>query len=301
MFYRLKNPEASIKFYSFSKKHPEQTEKWIIAINRLGDGKKMWQPTLSARICSEHFLGNQKSFDPDSPSFVPTIFPTNHRKQLCDQDLARYERRTQRHIRIKETTEALNSEQSTHSEQIVKSDEVLRLEEASIVEGEVREDCLVFPNTQSKTIHHVMREENEKPNFLESPLKISMEYATQTPKSWQEKEETSKKRKLSRETKKVAKTNQKTQTEQVKLVSKTTMTQESVLHNEVLMLSNYSERQYRAFCGIPRRMFRLLLSKCERQCKTSRSLSISDKINIVLIKLKLNLSYDVIGGLFNVR
>lgn len=301
-------------FYSFAKQNPMQTRQWIVAVNRLDKDKKLWQPSSNSRICSEHFFGNQKSLDPDSPSFVPTIFPTNHQKQASDVDLARFQRRQRRLILKKEKSltedsnsedsnleevslmEDLNSKRAEQLEEIVNLKEVL--EETLLHERNIPEHLSTL-SVQSEPSNPPIQDESQNICLLESPLQIALGYGTQTPRCWQEKEG-SKKRKLSKEYKVKSMRNKITQTNNVKVESKTTMTQESVLRKEVLMLSSYSERQYRAFCGVPRNMLQLLIAKCDSQLNTSRSLSNCDQINVVLIKLKLNLSYDVLGGMFNV-
>ncbi|KAL1446257.1 hypothetical protein MTO96_044638, partial [Rhipicephalus appendiculatus] len=35
-----------------------------------------WEPTKNSRICSQHFINGEKSNDPRSPAYVPTIFPS---------------------------------------------------------------------------------------------------------------------------------------------------------------------------------------------------------------------------------
>ncbi|XP_033229579.1 uncharacterized protein LOC117181117 [Belonocnema kinseyi] len=53
-----------------------------------------WIPENKSRICSKHFIGNEKSNDPRSPSYNPTIFPPAYKK-LCvnsEQALNRYRR-----------------------------------------------------------------------------------------------------------------------------------------------------------------------------------------------------------------
>jgi len=72
-------------------------------------------PTKNSVICSAHFVGNRKSLDPRSPSYIPTIFPKLNKKKLNDplQQSARYER-------------AINRETLGIEKQSNNTDEVLR-------------------------------------------------------------------------------------------------------------------------------------------------------------------------------
>jgi hypothetical protein len=76
------------QFYRFPKIawKLEQKNKWIEAIKRVN--KYGWEPGLSSRVCSRHFIGNQKSDHPLSPNFIPTIFPTDEPKQSTSADCA---------------------------------------------------------------------------------------------------------------------------------------------------------------------------------------------------------------------
>jgi len=51
-------------------------------------------PKSHNRICSTHFVGNKKSNDPQSPSYVPSIFPKAYKITKCNhkQQLERYNR-----------------------------------------------------------------------------------------------------------------------------------------------------------------------------------------------------------------
>ncbi|XP_041847555.1 uncharacterized protein LOC121643965 isoform X1 [Melanotaenia boesemani] len=60
--------KPGISFYRIPK-NPERRRQWIAAINR-----KSWEPTALSRLCSEHFLNGQKSDNPLSPNYVPTVF-----------------------------------------------------------------------------------------------------------------------------------------------------------------------------------------------------------------------------------
>ena len=52
-------------------KYPKLRKAWINAIPR-----KDWDPNApSVRVCSDHFVGNKKSVQPDTPGYVPSIWP----------------------------------------------------------------------------------------------------------------------------------------------------------------------------------------------------------------------------------
>lgn len=44
-------------------------------------------PNKNSVICSAHFVGNRRSHDPKSPSYIPTIFPKVHGKDLKNHQL----------------------------------------------------------------------------------------------------------------------------------------------------------------------------------------------------------------------
>lgn len=46
----------------------------------------MWSPQKRTLICCAHFIGNKRSHDPKSPSYVPSIFPSIYKKKVSNQD-----------------------------------------------------------------------------------------------------------------------------------------------------------------------------------------------------------------------
>ena len=79
---------AGISFYRFPE-HKERREKWIAAI-----GRKDWVPGEYTWICSQHFISGEKSNDPTSPDYVPSIFKhtSNEARTKAVNDLERYDR-----------------------------------------------------------------------------------------------------------------------------------------------------------------------------------------------------------------
>ena len=84
---------GNVSFHRFPIRDPEQRELWIKAVNRINPDKTPWKPTKYDRICSVHFTDGKPNIAPTHPSYVPSIFPTNHRKPKKKDDYSRHERR----------------------------------------------------------------------------------------------------------------------------------------------------------------------------------------------------------------
>ncbi|KAH6925619.1 hypothetical protein HPB50_008000 [Hyalomma asiaticum] len=52
----------------------------------------IWRPGPSARICSRHFVGNEKSNIEKHPAYNPSIFPSHYRYTPPTHAVDRYER-----------------------------------------------------------------------------------------------------------------------------------------------------------------------------------------------------------------
>ena len=102
--------KQGVKFHKFPQ-NQERRKQWIIKVNRLQPDGTLWTPQLSySRLCSEHFVGGKKSNDPNSPSHIPTIFPTRHVRSKTD--LARQERCKRREVEAAERRETILTEES---------------------------------------------------------------------------------------------------------------------------------------------------------------------------------------------
>ncbi|XP_037515634.1 uncharacterized protein LOC119392748 [Rhipicephalus sanguineus] len=67
-----------IKFYGFPWRpyETERRERWIRAVRRASPDGGLWQPVKNqTRICSAHFVGNERSSVAQHPAYIPTIFP----------------------------------------------------------------------------------------------------------------------------------------------------------------------------------------------------------------------------------
>ena len=78
-----------IHWYKFPLE-PETRARWISAIRH-----EHWEPTQNTWICSEHFISGEKSSDPLSPDYVPSVFQhlSSPQKRKLEESLSRYERR----------------------------------------------------------------------------------------------------------------------------------------------------------------------------------------------------------------
>ncbi|XP_050066075.1 uncharacterized protein LOC126555161 [Aphis gossypii] len=87
---------SNVKFFRFPNRSYEKElkNKWIQAINRLDDNGKLWQPINSSLICGDHFVNNKPSKHPQSPAYIPSIFPKAYKKKTQNnkQSEARYKR-----------------------------------------------------------------------------------------------------------------------------------------------------------------------------------------------------------------
>ncbi|KAF0732490.1 THAP-type domain-containing protein, partial [Aphis craccivora] len=62
------------------------------------DNDKLWCPKPQSVVCSEHFVGNKRSKDPNSPSYIPSLFPDIYKRKPVnnEQQSNRYNRKIKR-------------------------------------------------------------------------------------------------------------------------------------------------------------------------------------------------------------
>ena len=79
---------CEVQVYRFPK-DCERKRRWIAAVNR-----KAWKLGAFSWLCSDHFVNGEKSNDPTSPTYVPSLFAyvASPLKRKAQRDLARYQR-----------------------------------------------------------------------------------------------------------------------------------------------------------------------------------------------------------------
>ena len=64
--------DSTIKFYRFTV-DSDRRRQWVAFVSRRNEDGSPWQPKDGDRICSDHFILNQKSDIPTNPDYVPSI------------------------------------------------------------------------------------------------------------------------------------------------------------------------------------------------------------------------------------
>ncbi len=100
--------DSTLKFYRFPQ-DAERKPRWVAAINR-----KDWQPGESSRVCSAHFMSGEKSNNPLSPDYVPTLFSftASPVKKRLVRNAARFDRGQHTNKIRLENTSRLDAAQS---------------------------------------------------------------------------------------------------------------------------------------------------------------------------------------------
>ena len=84
-------------FHVVRKQYPLQGQAWVTAIARINPDGTPWTPSPYTLICGQHFIQGKPSNIADSPDYIPTIFPTGHRREATANDVDRLERVRRNH------------------------------------------------------------------------------------------------------------------------------------------------------------------------------------------------------------
>ncbi|KAJ8674935.1 hypothetical protein QAD02_010721 [Eretmocerus hayati] len=94
---------SNYRFFSFPKhrKYAAQRAQWIEIVIKVNKSHPKWEPSRNHVICQSHFVGENKSRDPSSPAYLPSIFAgvTLSQIKLKHAALKRYERLAERRFK----------------------------------------------------------------------------------------------------------------------------------------------------------------------------------------------------------
>ncbi|KAJ8664905.1 hypothetical protein QAD02_006567 [Eretmocerus hayati] len=94
---------SNYRFYSFPKhrKYAAQRAQWIEIVIKVNKSHPKWEPSRNHVICQLHFVGENKSRDPSSPAYLPSISAgvTLSQINLEHAALKRYERLAERRFK----------------------------------------------------------------------------------------------------------------------------------------------------------------------------------------------------------
>ncbi|CAN7981578.1 unnamed protein product [Ixodes pacificus] len=86
------------RFYSFPSK-PYEVERraaWVRLVRRCNADGTTWEPTANSKICSKHFIGNEKRNEVAHPAYNPSIFPSAYMKRVVLGIAERHDRKLKR-------------------------------------------------------------------------------------------------------------------------------------------------------------------------------------------------------------
>ncbi|XP_077508110.1 uncharacterized protein LOC144119336 [Amblyomma americanum] len=131
------------RFYSFPARpyERERRQQWIAAVRRQRKDGSLWEPTKHSRICSNHFVNGEKSNDPRSPAYLPTLFPSEYRLTKTPSAY-RYERLRSRK-QSKEPTSSCVQEVATDEEGYDYTNGLISVETQTPVLGPWSQICRV--------------------------------------------------------------------------------------------------------------------------------------------------------------
>ncbi|XP_059080064.1 uncharacterized protein LOC131878172 [Tigriopus californicus] len=262
-----------IKYHSFPTDEKRYYQ-WVRAVRRENAHGSLWSPSYVSRICSSHFVGGVKSDDPESPAYYATIFPTKHVKPKTMSDLKRFERRRSRENAKLIAESAQTSEKAP---QIADEDRSLSLDSNRTQYNHVFPDTVV--GLSSCVDVSTQTEESNAPcEFrwscdaeINGNVMSFFTMASIPPEICPKNPNIDRGNPDPNESKPA-----------------------------LFPILSLSEKQFQTFCGISISDFQYLLYKGGDDLKDTRVLSREQKLALFFVKLKLNCSFLVLGGMFNV-
>ncbi|CAN7988819.1 unnamed protein product [Ixodes hexagonus] len=176
---------SDTKFYGFPTKpyEAERRATWTRLVRRCNGDGTAWKPTANAKICSKHFVGNEKRNEESHPSYNPSIFPPVYKKSNMNFVFFRQQNRnTQPRVSVPRTgaphVDATGEDQPTEqSEPPPLTADVMLHSSASLQACTMTEDqgthfspcsmflcCNIGQDAATFVCHKVTRDEGSGPN-----------------------------------------------------------------------------------------------------------------------------------------
>ena len=193
-------------------------------------------------------MGGDKNSDPASPSYAPSIFPTEHLQPKKPKDVESFLRAQKRHSKVKKTSANL-----LQPEIILRMDYGIQVDLPDVEKtNQFSFECDMISSTEKSTGVNSISVKSVK---VQKVLKSVM--STQT------------------------------NTEQ---------------NNDTAMvpLLQFNDRQFKSFCGVSKQFFQFLLFKTAPLLKDSPHISKETKVLLLLVKLKMNVTFTVLGSFFGI-
>ncbi len=257
-----------VHFYGFPKKNKDKADAWVRSIKRVKPDGTPWIPSKNSKVCSSHFIDNKKSDDPTSPSYLPTIFPTNHRPEVTEQELQRFERAKRRRTGTCSTDPDTINEDNSVS-QMSCEDEVTSVPDYLISKRDfcVQTDPVSRYELQEFSWDFACISTTEKGTQVFIPAKYwPSEKGTQTV------------------------------TDLVRKKQKGTMTDKTDFTN----FSQMRRDKFKSLLGVEPEFFKMLFSRLEQRISNSYKMDKEQKLELFFLQLKLNVSYVNLGAFFGI-
>ncbi len=324
--------ERGIKFHRFPK-NPSRRKSWEVAVKRTVQGKRgdLWRASNHDVICSEHFVGGKKSDVVGNPAYVPSIFPTHetHHHQREDARARRQrQREEQQQARREKAPSTFTNSDGGGADNDNDGDGKNGANggggggagcsnSTTTTSGQGEEEKATTERDQGNPwMHEGGEEEWEYGDFSPSPIpsddenvrenegrgggKILLEYKVQAnlPAISLKKgmKVTACYVDVVSENEKSCQVSSELIPDELSMRNRAVQTSKS----EAVLFSNFSPRQMKAFCGVEKNFIEFLLYRSGERVSDSKSLNREGKVMLLLSKLKLNVSFSVLGGFFNV-
>lgn len=255
-----------IKFYRFPAGE-ERCEVWIRRINRRGSDGKLWRPSAHNRICSEHFLGGEKSNDKSSPSFHPSLFPTQHVKPNTVADASRYKRITERRKRKEGVVQSV-LDAATEVPETVPEESAMEMDQTFCEVGVQTDFQTEVPATF--TFEMEIHSSTEKATTAKVPPPPSSLVTTEV------------------------------QTAVPSLTTCEVQTNIQGATDPCVSFLTYNDKQFKSITGVTKNFFEYVSFKVGDGIRDSHAMSKNSKLLLFFMKMKLNVSFVVLGALFSV-